>query len=126
MTTKSDHHESQAKSPPRPGRCYFTLDEANRAVPYVTRIMDDVRHTYRHAVALQQQLERPLPGDDTERVQNDIMPQMVIYPALPTATIPEVYQKFAPVPESPSVLDAETIAANRDAWIREWTQAVLR
>ncbi|HEY0735257.1 MAG TPA: thiamine ABC transporter substrate-binding protein [Herpetosiphonaceae bacterium] len=62
----------------------------------------------------------------SERVQNDIMPQMVVYPALPTATIPEVYQKFAPVPESPSVLDPETIAANRDAWIREWTQAVLR
>ncbi|MBV9787110.1 MAG: thiamine ABC transporter substrate-binding protein [Chloroflexi bacterium] len=62
----------------------------------------------------------------SERVQNDIMPQMVIYPALPTATIPEVYQKFAPVPESPAVLDPETIATNRDAWIREWTQTVLR
>lgn len=62
----------------------------------------------------------------SERVQNDIMPQMVIYPALPTASIPEVYQKFAPVPESPAVLDPETIATNRDAWIREWTQTVLR
>ena len=71
MTIKSDHHEPKAKSAPRPGRRYFTLDEANRAVPYVTRIMNDVRQTYRHAVALQQQLERPLPGDDTDRVQND-------------------------------------------------------
>lgn len=62
----------------------------------------------------------------SERVQNDIMPQMVVYPALPTALIPEVYQKFAPVPESPAVLDPEAIAPNRDAWIRQWTQAVLR
>jgi thiamine transport system substrate-binding protein len=62
----------------------------------------------------------------SEPVQKDIMPQMVVYPALPTATIPEVYQKFAPVPESPAVLDPELIAQNRDAWIREWTEAVLR
>jgi thiamine transport system substrate-binding protein len=38
----------------------------------------------------------------------------------------EVYQKFAPVPESPAVLDPELIAQNRDTWIREWTEAVLR
>jgi thiamine transport system substrate-binding protein len=62
----------------------------------------------------------------SEPVQKDIMPQMVVYPALPTATIPEVYQKFAPVPESPAVLDPELIAQNRDTWIREWTEAVLR
>jgi thiamine transport system substrate-binding protein len=60
------------------------------------------------------------------QVQNDIMPQMVVYPALPSATIPEVYQKFAPVPQAPASLDPEMIAANRDAWLREWTQVVLR
>jgi thiamine transport system substrate-binding protein len=59
-------------------------------------------------------------------VQNDIMPQMVVYPVLPTATIPEVYQRFAPVPEQPATLDPATIAQQRDAWIRDWTQTVLR
>lgn len=54
------------------------------------------------------------------------MPQMVVYPALPTATIPEVYQKFVPVPEQPAALDPQTIAQNRDAWIQEWTRTVLR
>ena len=62
----------------------------------------------------------------SKRVQDDIMPQMVVYPVLPSATIPDVYQKFAPVPEQPAALDPETIAANRDAWIQEWTRAVLR
>ncbi len=62
----------------------------------------------------------------SKRVQDDIMPQMVVYPALPTATIPEVYQKFAPVPEQPAALDPQTIAQNRDAWIQEWTRTVLR
>jgi thiamine transport system substrate-binding protein len=60
------------------------------------------------------------------QVQNDIMPQMVVYPVLPSATIPEVYQRFAPVPQMPATLDPETIGANRDAWLREWTQVVLR
>ena len=59
-------------------------------------------------------------------LQNDIMPQMVVYPALPSATIPDVYKQFAPVPEQPASLDPERIAGNRDAWIQAWTRTVLR
>lgn len=59
-------------------------------------------------------------------VQNDIMPQMVVYPVLPSATIPDVYTQFAPVPEQPATLDPDTIAQNRDQWIQQWTQTVLR
>ncbi len=64
----------------------------------------------------------------SERVQNDIMPQMVVYPALPSATIPDVYRQFAPVPtaEQIATLDPQTIAQNREHWLREWTQAVVR
>lgn len=62
----------------------------------------------------------------SRRVQDDIMPQMVVYPVLPDATIPEVYQQWAPVPEQPATLDPQTIADRRDGWIREWTEAVLR
>ena len=29
-------------------------------------------------------------------------------------------------PEDPYLLDAEVVAANRDAWIEEWTEIVLR
>ncbi len=62
----------------------------------------------------------------SKRVQDDIMPQMVVYPVLPSATIPDVYQKFAPIPEQPASLDPAIIAQNRDAWIQEWTRVVLR
>ncbi len=62
----------------------------------------------------------------SKRLQDDIMPQMVVYPVLPDAEIPEVYRKWAPIPEQPATLDPQTIADHRDAWIREWTQAVLR
>lgn len=46
----------QPAAEPHPERKYFTLDEANRALPYVRRIAEDIRNAYRHAVALQ---ERP-------------------------------------------------------------------
>ena len=62
----------------------------------------------------------------SKRMQDDIMPQMVVYPVLPDAAIPEVYRRFAPVPEQPATLDPQTIADSRDAWIREWTEVVLR
>jgi len=62
----------------------------------------------------------------SKRLQDDIMPQMVVYPVLPDATIPEVYRQWAPVPEQPATIDPQTIADRRDAWIREWTEAVLR
>jgi thiamine transport system substrate-binding protein len=62
----------------------------------------------------------------SKQVQDDIMPQMVVYPVLPSAVIPEVYQEFAPIPAQPAALDPATIAQNRDAWIQQWTSAVLR
>ncbi len=56
------------------------------------------------------------------------MPQMVVYPVLPSAEIPEVYQQFAPIPSDDQIadLDPQTIAQNREQWIRQWTQTVLR
>lgn len=62
----------------------------------------------------------------SKRVQDDIMPQMVVYPVLPDATIPDVYKQFAPIPEQPATIDPQTIAQNRETWIRQWTQTVLR
>lgn len=59
-------------------------------------------------------------------VQNDMLPQMVVYPVLPSATIPDVYRQFAPVPDQPATIDPQTIAQNRERWIREWTEAVIR
>lgn len=62
----------------------------------------------------------------SRRVQDDVMPQMVVYPVLPSAQIPEVFQRFAPLPPQPAQIDPETIARNRDRWIQEWTRTVLR
>lgn len=58
--------------------------------------------------------------------QADLPLQMFVYPALPTAQVPELFAQFAPVPPDPVVLDGATIEAKREQWIEAWTNAVLR
>lgn len=38
---------------------YFSVDEANRALPYLVRIVDDVMETYGRIVELRQEIESP-------------------------------------------------------------------
>jgi thiamine transport system substrate-binding protein len=59
-------------------------------------------------------------------VQEDIPLNMFVSPALTTAALPDIYRAFAEVPVDPVTLDPAVIAANRDRWIEEWTQIVLR
>ncbi|MBX3030335.1 MAG: thiamine ABC transporter substrate-binding protein [Chloroflexi bacterium] len=62
----------------------------------------------------------------SEPVQEDIPLNMFVYPALPTAQLPEVFQTHTAVPAAPVTMDPARIAAGRDAWIEAWTQTVLR
>ncbi len=59
------------------------------------------------------------------RFQEDIPTQMFVYPVNPNAKLPDYY-KFAEKPARPAQLDDAVIDANRDTWIKEWTQVVLR
>lgn len=60
--------ESKALIEKGPERRYFSVEEANKALPYVTRVVDDVRSTYKAAVGLQQRLESPLPTDNVDEL----------------------------------------------------------
>lgn len=58
--------DSQPTATPSEDDClFFTPERANRALPYVKRIVRDVRQAYRHAVAVQHRLERPTAEEDT-------------------------------------------------------------
>ena len=59
-------------------------------------------------------------------VQQDIPLTMFVYPVLPQAELPLLVREFSAAPVDPVTMDPATIAANRDRWIEEWTQAVLR
>ena len=57
--------------------------------------------------------------------QEDMPMQMSVFPVNPLARLPEVFVKYAQVPENPASLDPAEIAANREAWIQAWTETVL-
>jgi thiamine transport system substrate-binding protein len=58
--------------------------------------------------------------------QEDIPLKMFVFPANVNAGLPEVFSRFAEIPENPATVDPEAIESNREAWIGAWTQTVLR
>jgi thiamine transport system substrate-binding protein len=62
----------------------------------------------------------------SRRFQEDMPLQMYVDPIVPDATRPPVFAKWAVVPPSPLTLDAATIGAHRDEWIKEWTDIAVR
>jgi thiamine transport system substrate-binding protein len=60
----------------------------------------------------------------SQQFQEDMPLNMFVYPVNKNAQLPEVFVNFAQVAESPATLSYSEIAANRDAWIEAWTQAM--
>lgn len=58
--------------------------------------------------------------------QQDVPLQMFVYPVNRNATLPQEFVRWAEVAQQPAGLDPALIAANRERWIAEWTEAVLR
>lgn len=62
----------------------------------------------------------------SKQFQEDLPLQMFVYPVHPDAALPEEFVKYAQAPSQPAALAPEEIAANRDRWIEEWTNVVLK
>jgi len=60
------------------------------------------------------------------RFQEDIPLHMFMFPANERAALPDVFAKFASIPERPAEVDYAAIEANRQAWIEAWSEVVLR
>jgi thiamine transport system substrate-binding protein len=61
----------------------------------------------------------------SERFQEDIPLQMFVFPANEKAELPGFY-RWAERPDQPAQVDTEAIQANRERWIEQWTETVLR
>jgi thiamine transport system substrate-binding protein len=57
--------------------------------------------------------------------QSDMPLNMFVFPVNPDAQLPELFAQYAAQATDPLTMDPATIAANRDHWIQEWTDAVL-
>jgi thiamine transport system substrate-binding protein len=61
----------------------------------------------------------------SQQFQEDMPLQMYVYPVNTTAKLPDVYVKYSQIPAKPATMSPDEIAANRDQWINDWTQAIL-
>jgi thiamine transport system substrate-binding protein len=62
----------------------------------------------------------------SQRFQEDMPLQMFVFPVREGAKLPPEFVKFAKVAPNPLALPPKEIARNRDRWISEWTDTVLR
>ena len=62
----------------------------------------------------------------SDRFQRDMPLQMYVFPARDGTKLPSAFVKYAKVAPRPLSLPPEDIARNRDQWIDEWTNTVLR
>ncbi|MBU2512903.1 thiamine ABC transporter substrate-binding protein [bacterium] len=58
--------------------------------------------------------------------QEDIPLQMFVFPGNRDAVLPEVFVKHAKMAKRPVMLSSEKITQNREKWIEDWTETVLR
>ncbi len=58
--------------------------------------------------------------------QEDIPLQMFVFPANTHAALPDVFTKHAVIAENPVFVSPAAIEKNRNKWIEEWTNTVLR
>lgn len=58
--------------------------------------------------------------------QEDLPLQMFVFPVNPEAELPDVFVEYAQVADEPVLVDSAEIDANREEWIRAWTETVLR
>jgi len=62
----------------------------------------------------------------SEQFQEDMPLQMFVFPVNPQAVLPDAFARFAVIPVETAQVPPNDIAANRDQWLRDWTELVLR
>jgi thiamine transport system substrate-binding protein len=56
--------------------------------------------------------------------QADIPLQMFVYPANPSAALPELFTAFAQTPPDPVIFDPAAIEINRERWLQAWADVM--
>lgn len=61
----------------------------------------------------------------SKEFQEDIPLNMFVFPARTDAALPREFVEYTEIPSNPLTMDPDTIDANRDRWIDEWTQIAV-
>jgi thiamine transport system substrate-binding protein len=62
----------------------------------------------------------------SEAFQEDMPEQMFVFPVRESVELPPAFERFAEIPAKALTIPPDDIEANRERWIREWTEIVLR
>lgn len=62
----------------------------------------------------------------SEPFQEDIPLNMFVFPVNEDADLPPEFVEYAQVPDQPATVNSGAIDANREQWIEDWTEVVLR
>ena len=66
-----NHTTATIAHSPKPGKKYFNVVEANQALPYVSRVIDDITGCYQGAVDIRRRIEQPGVDDDVEPLKDE-------------------------------------------------------
>jgi len=58
--------------------------------------------------------------------QENMPLQMYVFPVNSQATMDETFTEYLSIPENPAYVSPDDIAENREQWINDWTETVLR
>jgi thiamine transport system substrate-binding protein len=58
--------------------------------------------------------------------QQEMPSQMFVFPVNPDAPLEDVFSKYLVLPAKTAFVSPDDITANREAWLKAWTEAVLR
>lgn len=61
----------------------------------------------------------------SKRFQEDVPLRMFVFPVVEDAELPPEFARWAEEPEAPLALPPERVAAERDAWVRAWTDLMF-
>lgn len=56
---------------PKPGKKYFTLEEANRSLPYVRKVVADLTQCYAHVLEIRHDIEHPHLDQSPEQLESE-------------------------------------------------------
>ena len=62
----------------------------------------------------------------SQAFQEDIPMNMFVFPANENAELPDEFVEWAQIPDEAATVDPAEVEANRETWIEEWTEVVLR
>ena len=71
MTSKATDGSAFVRAGGKPGKKYFTVAEANRSLPYVSRVVSDLIDCYGQLISLQHFIQNPGKGQAVEKLEDD-------------------------------------------------------